>query len=212
MKSNNTFGVHFVLRTNKTEHEGKYPVYARITVNRSRCEFSLKQEIHKNDWNFGKGAAKPKNDELRQFNSYLQEFQGKLVRHFRELQLEDEPVTAALVKNAFIGITKGKVTHTLLWLVSQHSIMMQKVLKKGTMKNYYSTEKYIKSFPTKHRKTADIGLARLNYEFISDFEFFVRSNAIKKNDPCTNNGTMKHIERLKKMVTWAVKNEWIRYL
>jgi len=52
-------------------------------------------------------------------------------------------------------------------------------------------------------------LKELNYEFISGFEFFIRNNALKENDPCTTNGTMKHLERLKKMVTWAVKNEWI---
>jgi site-specific recombinase XerD len=32
---------------------------------------------------------------------------------------------------------------------------------------------------------------------------------MKESDPCTNNGTMKHLERLKKMVNWAVKNQWI---
>lgn len=32
---------------------------------------------------------------------------------------------------------------------------------------------------------------------------------MKSGDACTNNGTMKHLERLKKMVTWAANNEWI---
>ena len=62
MRSNNTFGVHFTLR-NK-EQNGKHPVYARITVNKTRCELSLKHNLHKNDWNEIKGIAKPKNEEL----------------------------------------------------------------------------------------------------------------------------------------------------
>jgi len=82
MKSNNTFGVHFVLHTNKTGDEDKFPVYGRICVNQTRCEFSLKHSLSKNDWNFGKGSAKPKTDELRQFNSYLQEIQGKIARSY----------------------------------------------------------------------------------------------------------------------------------
>lgn len=56
MTNKNTFGVHFVLRSNKTEDEGKFPVYARITVNQTRCEFSLKHSLRRNDWNSGKGA------------------------------------------------------------------------------------------------------------------------------------------------------------
>jgi hypothetical protein len=75
MKSNNTFGVHFALRANRTG-ENDNPVYARITVNGTICEFSMKQSISKKDWNTGKGEAKPKKPELRAFNSYLQETQG----------------------------------------------------------------------------------------------------------------------------------------
>ena len=79
MRSSNTFGVHFTLR-NK-EQNGKPPIYARIVVNKTRCELSLKYNLHKNDWNEIKGIAKPKNEELKQFNSYLEEVRGKFARH-----------------------------------------------------------------------------------------------------------------------------------
>ena len=210
MKSNNTFGVHFVLRTSRTSDDNKFPVYARIVVNATRTELSMKNSVSKADWNFGKGEAKPKNPELRAFNSYLQEMQGKLHRHYRDLLLEDEAVTAAAVKSTFLGIEKEKeISYSLLWLVNQHETMMQKVLKPGTMKNYHATESYLKRFLVARYKKPDMPLKDLNYEFISGFEFFVRNNSLKESDPCTTNGTMKHLERLKKMVTWAQKNEWI---
>ncbi len=210
MKSNNTFGVHFVLRTSRTGDDNKFPVYARIVVNGTRTEFSINNSISKADWNFGKGEAKPKNPDLKAFNSYLQEMHGKIYRHYRDLQLEDEPLTAAAVKTAFLGSEKRKtIAYSLLWLVNQHEFMMQKVLKPGTMKNYHGTESYLKRFLVARYKKPDMPLKDLNYEFISGFEFFVRNNSLKENDPCTTNGTMKHLEWLKKMVTCAVKNEWI---
>jgi site-specific recombinase XerD len=210
MKSNNTFGVHFVLRTSRTSDDDKFPVYARIVVNGTRTEFSMKHTISKADWNFGKGQAKPKNPELRAFNSYLQEMHGKLHRHYWDLQLEDEPLTAAAVKAAFLGIEKERaVSYSLLWLVNQHGVMMKKVLKPGTMKNNHATESYLRRFLVTRYKKEDMLLKELNYEFIAGFEFFVRNNSLKESDPCTTNGTMKHLERLKKMVTWALKNEWI---
>jgi hypothetical protein len=61
--------------------------------------------------------------------------QGKLARHYRELQIKDRPLPAVAVKTAFLGIEKEKTTYFLLWLVGQHHSMMQKVLKPGTMKN-----------------------------------------------------------------------------
>jgi integrase/recombinase XerD len=68
------------------------------------------------------------------------------------------------------------------------------------MKNYYTTEKYIKQFLKKnyHKRKGNISLKDLTYEFITALEFFIRSHPVKKNDRCTNNGTMKHLERLKK--------------
>ncbi|WP_431218078.1 hypothetical protein ACQ86N_17590 [Puia sp. P3] len=80
--------------------------------------------------------------------------QGKLHRHYRDLQLEDEPLTAAAVKAAFLGIEREKtVSYSLLWLVNQHGVMMRKVLKPGTMKNYHATESYLRRFlVTRYKK------------------------------------------------------------
>ncbi len=207
MRSSNTFGVHFILR-NK-EIDGKQPLYARITVNKTRCELSLKYCLHKKDWNDARGIAKPRNEELKQVNSYLEEIRGKLARHYRELLMEEKAVNAETVKDAYAGKVKEQKTYSLGWLIAHHNDMMKAVLKRGSMKNYYTTEKYIKNFLKRNYHKGDILLRDLRYEFITAFEFFIRSHPVKKNDPCTNNGTMKHLERLKKIVAWALKNEWI---
>jgi hypothetical protein len=193
--------VHFTLR-NK-EQNGKHPIYARIVVSKTRCELSLKYYLLKNDWNDIKGIAKPRNEELKQLNSYLEEIRGKLARHYRELLMQGKEVTAEAVKNAYLGKIEEEKNYTLLWLIAHHNNMMNTVLKRGSMKNYYTTEKYIKVFLKKNYHKGDVLLKDLKYEFITAFEFFVRSHPVKKNDPCTNNGTMKHLERLKKMVTWG---------
>jgi integrase/recombinase XerD len=77
------------------------------------------------------------------------------------------------------------------------------------MKNYYSTALYLKKYLSAKYLSGDIFLKDLNFQFITSFEFYIRNNPIKPGDPCTNNGTMKHLERLKKIVTWAETNEWI---
>lgn len=208
MKNSNTFGVHFTLRGSRQQN-GKLPLYARIVINKTRCELSLKHSLHKNDWNEIKGVAKSKNEELKQLNSYLEEVRGKLVRHYREVLMQGKEVTAETVKDAYAGKVEEEKTYSLLWLVGHHNNLMKAVLKKGSMKNYYTTEKYLKGFLKKNYHKGDILLKELTYEFITAFEFFIRSHPVKKNDPCTNNGTMKHLERLKKIVAWALKNEWI---
>jgi hypothetical protein len=59
MTSSGIFGVHFVIRNNK-QLNGKSPVYARITINGTRCELALKEYLYPADWNAGKGMAIPK--------------------------------------------------------------------------------------------------------------------------------------------------------
>ena len=71
MKSTNTFGVHYILRQNRPV-DGKFPVYVRITVNKSRCELALTSYLLKEDWNIAKGAAKPTNQDLKELNSCIE--------------------------------------------------------------------------------------------------------------------------------------------
>jgi integrase/recombinase XerD len=125
--------------------------------------------------------------------------------------LEDVHVTAEALKKSYLGLESqaGERRMTLNELVATHNEMMQKVLEKGTMKNYYTTAMYVKRFVAQMYLSDDMLLKDLKFQFITDFEFYIRTNPLKEGDPCSNNGTMKHLERLKKMVAWAMANEWI---
>jgi integrase len=220
MKNKNRFGVNFIIRSRK-DAQGKFPVYARIIVNSNRAEFSLNHSVADNEWNHGNGEALPLTDELINLNQLLYETRSQLRVHFTELSKRIKLITADHVKCAFLGVepTEKKANpekviepepkQTLLWLIKEHNLIMKPVLKHGTMKNYFTTEGYIKKFLEKKFANGDIDLKDLTYSFLTHFENYVRTTPLKKNDPCTKNGTMKHLERLKKMVYWAAKNEWI---
>jgi integrase/recombinase XerD len=98
---------------------------------------------------------------------------------------------------------------TLWKLVESHNAQMKSVVKPGTMKNYNGTAIYIRKFLDRSYPARDIYLKDINYQFITAFELYIRNNPIKPECPCTNNGTMKNLERLKKMLLWAIKNEWM---
>ena len=207
MRNSNTFGLHFVLRP---AQKGTHAIYVRIVVNGTRCELGLKQAIEKKNWNIAKGAARPNNSALKQLNNYLEEVRAKIVSHYQQFDLAGDYITAEKLKNSYLGKTAdGEEKMTLNGLVVRHNEMMEKVLEPGTMKNYRSTAIYLKNFMMLKYDAGDIKLSDLNYQFISSFESYIRNNPLKAGDPCTNNGTMKHLERLKKMVTWAYTNEWI---
>src|SRR5690606_38148380 len=59
-------------------------------------------------------------------------------------------------------------------------------------------------------KTTDVSLQSLNYSFIVDFECFIKSyQPIDHQRKMSHNTAMKHLQRLRKMVTMAYHMEWI---
>ena len=75
MNTKSTFGIHFILKRGKII-DGTAPIYARITVDSSRCEISLKKRIPIMNWDKGKGMAKGKSIEIARLNSYLEQIRS----------------------------------------------------------------------------------------------------------------------------------------
>jgi integrase len=133
---------------------------------------------------------------------------NRLLDCHKQLLEEDKMVTSCSIKARYLGQDDNR--KTLKQLIEYHNTNMLSVLKAGTMKNYYTTEKYINTFLSSILKLNDVYLKQLNYRFIIDFEQFLRNvkNANRVN-MLSNNGVMKHLERFKKMINLAIKLEWI---
>lgn len=206
--TNNTFGVAFYLKKQKTNQAGKSPLYARITVNGKRIEISVKRSIEESNWNPVKGMAKGSREEITKLNKYLDQFKAGIVEGYQQLLLQKKFITAELLKEKVTGADQAEFT--ICKLMEYHNAEQSNVLEPGTMKNYYTTQKYIKEFIRERFKTSDKYLSELSYKFITNFEYYLRNRTPEKGQkPLNNNGLMKHIERFCKMVNLAVRLEWL---
>lgn len=207
MRTNNTFGVQFITRSNKAK-EGLYPLYARISVDGRRVEVSLKKFINPVNWNDAKGSAKGKSDEIRNLNTYLEQIRSRLTECYQELTVKKKLVTAVAVKNLFCGFEEKE--HSLMTIFDYHNVEMKTTLEWGTLKNYFTTRRYVEEYLKAHLKTSDVFLSQLNYRFLNEFEIFMKAYVPKdQKKPCGQNTIMKHIERLRKVVNMAIKNDWL---
>ncbi len=205
---NNTFGVLFYLRKYKKSIHGTAPIYARITVNGKRIDISVKRTIEEINWNASKGLAKGSKSSTTQLNAYLEEFRSGIVVSYQKLVIQKKMITAELIKESFLGTDQQ--SYTICKLMDYHNTEMQTVLAQGTIKNYYTTQKYIKLLLKDHYKTSDKYLSELTYKFIVEFEGFLRKHKpLDHHQPLNNNGIMKHIERFKKMINLAITMEWM---
>lgn len=205
---NNTFGVIFYLRKYKATNDGKTPIYARITVNGHRTDVSVKRSIDPANWNANKGMAKGSKEEVVKLNNYLEQYRSGIVESYQKLLLQKKLITAELVKDKFTG--EDQAEFTLCKLMTYHNTEQAQVLEPGTLKNYFTTQKYLKEFIQERFNTTDKYLSELTYKFITDFEYFLRNRKPEKGQKkLENNGLMKHLERFCKMVNLAVRLEWL---
>nr|WP_321408386.1 site-specific integrase [uncultured Carboxylicivirga sp.] len=203
----NTLGVGFLLKQSKGRN-GQAPLYLRITVNGKRAEISLKSFVDINKWDFNKGLYAGYTRETQRLNTQLEQIKGHVVDCYHQLQARREIITIDTVKNLYLGIEKSDFT--LVKLFEYHNSEMKDILRWGTLKNYFTTEKYIKRYLIKKHFIRDIPLSQLKYGFLTGFEKFMKeSEPINPDNPCNHNTVMKHIERMKKVINLAVRNEWL---
>lgn len=208
MRSSNTFGIQFVIRLSKLQKTDPATVFARISVNGRRCEISLKKKINPQNWDDVKGKARGTKDEVRKLNEHIERVRTLIADGYHALVQQKKVVTVDAVKALFLGNHENEMT--LIRLGEYHNSEMKDKLANGTMKNYYTTQKYIAKFLKEKLHRNDISLAELNYKFIIDFETFLSKHQPKDHQkPLHNNGIMKHLERLCKMVNMAVTMDWL---
>lgn len=208
MKTSQSFRIYFTIKSDK-EKDGKAPLYVVVTINKEKCFIALKQKmVDTKIWDFGKGAAKGTKDETKELNAYLEEIRLKLGNIYKELQLKGKLINITSVKNLFLG--EKEEVYTLSRLVTYHNETSTTDLKWSTLKHYYVTQRYLVKFLEEHYKVTDIYLRELNYKFVKDFEVYLRNHKPKDHQkPLANNGVMKHIIRLKKMVNLAMNLQQI---
>ena len=207
MRTDSTLGVIFFTRKKRNNPE-KLDIYVRITVNKKRAELSIKRDIAVCNWNIFRSRAKETDQNFILLNTYLDDVYAEVLNAHKQLHSERKLITAKAIKSRYLGEDEEHMT--LMKAVEYHNTNINKSLKPGTLKNYFSTEKYLKQFLQERLKTDDIYLIQLNYKFIADFENYIRTYRPRKaRKTCSNNGTMKHLERLMKITNLALKMEWL---
>lgn len=208
MKTSQSFGVAFTIKKEKAK-DGVTNVYATVTINKERALIALKHQVKVENWDTGRGGLKPRVPEAKETNAYLEKVKFTLTTAYQQLQLAGKEITPQIIKSQFLG-EESIETHKLSRLMDYHYETASASLTWSTLKHYGVTRRYLEKFLREKRNTADIRIIDIDYKFIIDFETFLRNHKpIDHQKPMNNNGVMKHLIRLRKMTTLALKLTWI---
>lgn len=207
MRTRSTFSICFWISTSR-RYDGTGKIYARITVDSKRVNMSLKYTVPIENWDRQESRVLGKTTEAEEINTYLKEVESELFQSYRELRSRSSQITAQMVKAYYFGEDVNK--HTLKELFDYHNLHNAHIVCNATMSHYKTCQKYLLAYIKKQYKCDDLKLSQLDHPFIVGFETFLRKLHPVNHHAClSNNGAMKHIQRLRKMIRIAVANEWL---
>ncbi len=208
MRTTSTFSILFWVYLKRIKNN-QAPLYARITVDGKKLNISLKRRIDTRLWNANKQRIKGNSQTARDLNQYLNEVHSELFQCYHELRADDRRITPQAIKSKFLGDDNVRI-YTLRDIIAYHNTKIFQKLHRNTSRLYLTSQNYILLFVKKEYKREDMELVELDYRFILSFENFLRSHKPRHyQKQIGNNAVMKHIQRLRKMITLAYHMEWI---
>ncbi|SRX56074.1 site-specific integrase [Aequorivita sp. CIP111184] len=201
-----TFSILFYPRGNDIDRNGNTPIYARITVNGKRSEFSIKRKVLLTKWNSDAGKIRGTTSDVRELNKYMTSIRSKINKIQEQLSEKETLVTAQKIKNTYLGKTiKHKM---LLEIFQEHNNKVEKLIGKdfaaGTAERYKTALKHVRDYIKLEYLLSDIPVKDVDHKFISGFEYYLKT--IRN---CSHNTAIKYITNFKKIIRIAFANDWI---
>jgi len=200
------FSLLFYLKKPKNYLKGPMPIYLRVTVDGSSKELSIGKVCEIDRWNSNSGRMYGTKEDAKLVNAYLDTLQNKVYEVRRKMLDKDESITAEAIKNTLRGINQN--SKMIMVLFQQHNDQMQSLVNKdyaaGTLERYKISFLHTKSFMEWKYGVSDMDIKKLNYEFISQYEFWLKT---VRN--CNHNSTVKYLANFRKIVIGCIKRGWL---
>ena len=200
------FSILFFIKRTKLLKNGEAPICLRITVNGKRAEVQIKRSVEVNKWNNQKECAIGRDNKTLELNHYLETVRTKILRIHRQLEQDNKPITAEILKCHYYG--ESETPKMLLEVFKEHNQKCSELIGKdyvrATVMYYERTARYLSEFIKQNHRLSDIPLKDIDYNFIQAFEHFVKT---VKN--CQQNATVKHLKNFKRIIRIALLNHWI---
>ena len=196
--------VSFLARKTLKKKNGMIPVYCRIRYDNRIAQFNTKIDVFGANWD--SQTTRVIGNNSKSVNIQLEKIRIDIIKKYELLYKTNIIITAKTILDLYKN--NSLLMDGIINVFKQHNKNMNSLIgieySKGSYKNYITTIKHLKNYIKTKFNTDDISLNKLNYDFVYNF-----SHYILLNTKCTHNGMMKHIQRLKKITNFCIKNNYI---
>jgi len=185
----------FFLKKNKNHSPESFTIYLRITIARKRVELSTGKSVERNAWMQKTGRVKGSSKNAKLLNNELNRIESNLLEAYHAMIMRSDATTSVSLKNNYLGVEEDP--RMLVGIFQQHNLRMAKLVPKefaaGTLERYKTSLFHTIEFMNWKYSVPDINILRIDHEFISEFDFFLRH--IRR---CSNNTTVKYLRNSEK--------------
>lgn len=203
----NSFGLTFFLKTPRKKTKMRF-IYLRITVDGIPRETSIKHKWDVTRWDQSNERAIGNKEDARTLNHFLDTLQMKVHQCKTECIYNDRMLTSQKIMDYVMDRTAPR-TKVLEEFLNHNNELLALVEKGeyalGTHERYAISRKHVKEFVKFKYNLDDMDFRDLDYEFIKDFEFY-----LKTVKDCNNNTALKYITNFRRIVRRAINKEIIR--
>lgn len=198
--------LHIYAKTTKANASGQLPIYIRLTVDGQRFEFSSKKFIEKPKWSPELSKMKGNSEEARTINNYLDLMKSKVFDIQMELIHKNEELSLENFKSRILGTHQRE--RMIIPIYQNHNDKIEDLIGNGyaygTLERFKISLKHLQEFIQWKYNVSDISITKIDYAFVTEFEFYLRS--IKK---CNNNTAVKYVRNFRKIIKICLDNDWL---
>jgi integrase/recombinase XerD len=202
-------GVHFFVRTERKDSKGNAPIYLRLIRSNQRLVIRTNRKVAPQNWNSKKEMVIGDDGLTHTINQYLELIKMRVYEIINLYSIQKKPYTLYTIKDLIFEQSNYIKEKSLLQAAKLHNEEMKTLLGYKycykTYQYYVTTSGFLEKFLKKVYKRNDIQLEELDLTFARKFE-----NWVLINTKSTNNGMAKHIQRLKKIINWSIREGWIK--
>jgi integrase len=201
-----SFGLTFFLKTPRKENNLRL-IYLRITVDGIPKETSTKQRWDVTRWDQAKERATGNKEDARTTNFFLETIEMKIQQYRNDLVYSGQPITSEKLMDYVLGRTASKAKIVQEFQLHNDELLALVKIGEyaiGTHVRFEIAKKHLKEFVRYKYNVDDMEFRELNYEFVKDYEFYLKT---VKN--ISNNTAVKYITNFKKIVLRAIGKEII---
>ena len=202
-----SLSVLFYLNKAKTNQRGICPLYCRITFRKKRKQFSTGFFVNPNHWNSKKQFVIDKEIEHTRINGHLSLRRQKIQNAYLFLQVQNLEFNVDDIFDKYLNKKTKKEDNVISYFktyLAAQSKLINKDIKPVTWKKFEYVCNHIASFISFKYHKKDFPLDKLNQQFLTDFEYYLKTEKDQKQ--VTVN---KVIQRFRKPIKLAVSEGYL---